>query len=114
MADKPVTPATDAPAEINWDDFTFPEVEVINRERQLVTVPAGIVTLAQASLDAKERHQMIFRPELGGIVAADKFAKLMAAAGDHTKPLSSVSVVQDGIIVKYRAGERRGRKVSKS
>jgi hypothetical protein len=84
------------------------------RARKVHPVPAPIVKLAQASYDADEVHEHEFEtPE-----RAAKFAELMKHAGDHTTPLSSVTVAHDpdkeaGMsnprLVRWRAGNRRGR-----
>jgi hypothetical protein len=114
MAKVPSTPADldesndAANPSFDWDAIELPDVEILpDKTRQTVDVPAALVALAQASWDQRKRMQMSFR---GNAVQAGEFARLMRFAGDHTTPITSMSVVQDGIVVKYRAGERRGRK----
>lgn len=84
------------------------------RARKVHPVPPTIVKLAQASFDASEVHEHEFEtPE-----RAAKFAELMKYAGEHTTPLTSVTVAlnpdkeagkDNPRLVRWRAGNRRGR-----
>ncbi len=104
--DNPDNDATNA--KIDWDAFEMPEIkELPDKVRAVIEIPAALIRLAQASRDSSRRMEMSFR---GNLEAATEFARLMRSAGDHTVPVSSMTVTQDGIVVRYRAGDRRGRK----
>lgn len=104
----PAAPA-DPVAAFDWDaPDTLPEpTELETKDRVVIPVPAALVAIAQKSLNTGKRLQFSFR---GDERKASAFAALMRGAGDHTKPASSVTVIQEGIVVKVRAGQRRGRK----
>lgn len=107
--DKTEAKPADANAAFDWDSAdTLPEPTVLaTKDRVIVPVPDSLVAIAQKSLDEGIRLEYSFR---GNERKANAFAALMKGAGDHTKPASSVTVVQDGIVVRVRAGQRRGRK----
>ena len=112
MADKN-TPANGTPgdpaAAFDWAaDDAIPEPTVLaTKDRPIIDVPSALVAIAQKSLNSGERLSFSFR---GNEKKASAFAALMKAAGDHTTPQSTLTVVQEGIVVKVRAGQRRGRK----
>ncbi len=109
------------------EELDFSEVSAVAvkrlKPRKIVPVPASIVALAQKALDGVpdgdggtlHTLEFSFKDE----ERAKLFADLMKHAGDHTSPISSVSVVfpvedehgkvQDPTLVRWRAGGRRGR-----
>lgn len=114
------TPAetTEKPAEkpaYNWEVVTGENVERL-RKPKTIPVPDAIVKLAQASWDQStaKRHRF------GSDAEAAEFARLMRKAGDHTVPLTSVSVVidpddaKDLRRVSWQANKRRGRNANGS
>lgn len=90
--------------DMNWDEIEVTDTEVSSR--LIIDVPAPLVALAQKSWESKSLRQATLK---SAEIAAE-FARLMRGAGDHTEPQTSMYVKQDGKNVKYRAGERRGRK----
>lgn len=95
--------------DVNWAEFELPEVkEIESKTRAVIDVPAPIVALAQRSLTKGVRLEMSFRGQKPEVIS--EFVRYMKAAGDHTTPQSSTTVVQDGIVVRFSAGQRRGRK----
>jgi hypothetical protein len=102
------------------DSLDFSDVQATTVERlkarKIVPVPKSIVALAQASYD---EGMVIKQYEFDTVERAIKFADLMKSAGDHTKPLTSVTAVinpdkeagkDNPRLVRYRAGARRGRR----
>lgn len=111
------------------DEWAEIQGEAVTRLRapKVTPVPASIVKLAQRSYDGIEvdgetRHVM--RHTFESAERAEAFAKLMRKAGEHTVPLSSVSVAIDPDrtddddepvspeTVAWRAGNKRGRKAA--
>lgn len=88
----------------DWDEIDVTDTEVSSR--QIIDVPAPLVALAQKSWDSQSLRQATLKTA----EMAAEFARLMKGAGDHTDPQTSMYVKQDGKNVKYRAGQRRGRK----
>lgn len=111
MADKKGSAAFDFDAlgELDFDDLA--PAEALVKKSAIVPVPANIVAIAQKVLDSQTREVRTFR---GNLDMATAFAQALRNAGEHTSPKSSVTVVQDGVVVRYSAGQRRGRKPGES
>ena len=109
MTDK-TNPATDD-LDLSAVDFGEFEITVLPDKSRPVTEcpPENILKLAQASWDARKRHSISLR---GNVALARKVEAALKTAGDFTTPPTSMSVVRpdDGVVIFYRAGERRGRK----
>jgi hypothetical protein len=88
------------------------------RDEKIEDVPEQIVKLAQASLDGQPKpddpgvlmHAMQFTftsepTDAENVAKATAFAKHMRNAGAHTKPPSSITVLQDPERVKVQATE---------
>lgn len=91
-------------SDFNWDEIDITD-EVVT-SHQVIDVPDAIVALAQKSYDTQSLRQATLKTA----AQAAEFARLLKGAGDHTTPVTSMYVKQDGNSVRYRAGNRRGRK----
>jgi hypothetical protein len=108
--------------EYDWGEVNGTAVTRL-RAPKIVPVPDAIVAQAQRSFDGvpskneagEEVKLHVLRHNFKSDAKAEAFAKLMKHAGDHTTPLTSVSVVVDPdndgtkTLVAWRAGNRRGR-----
>lgn len=110
-------------ADFNWDEL--PETVDVDKapKRETLTaeeIPSAIHKLAQnAVTSGKFHYQPLPHKDLG-----DDFLKFIRAAGDYTMPVSTVLAklvteypengktkkVTRGVMVRYSAGMRRGRK----
>jgi hypothetical protein len=111
-----------ADEEFDWSEVNG-QAAVRLRAPKIVPVPDAIVAQAQRSWDGvpgkngdgEDIKLHVLRHRFKSDAKAEAFAKLMKHAGDHTTPLTSVSVVidpdNDGTktLVAWRAGNRRGR-----
>lgn len=98
---------TEAPIEFDFSELQAVTVDRL-KAKKVVPVPASIVKLAQQSFDAES----VLELSLGSVERAAAFANHMKNAGDHTTPISSLTVVideDDKSVVRWRAGKRRGR-----
>jgi hypothetical protein len=114
-----------AEQEFDWSDVNGTAVTRL-RAPKIVPVPDAIVAQAQRSFDGvpgkdEEGEDVtlhVLRHKFKSDAKAEAFAKLMKHAGNHTTPLTSVSVVidpdNDGTktLVAWRAGNRRGRQTT--
>jgi hypothetical protein len=100
---------------LDFSDLQATTVERL-KARKIVPVPPVLVSLAQDSYDEEKVKEINFE----SVERALKFADLMKHAGDHTTPLTSVTVIvnpdkeagnDQPTLVRYRAGNRRGRSV---
>lgn len=109
--------------EYDWSGITASAVERL-RVRKPSPVPDKVKQLAQLSYDgipSKDDPEVklhVLRHRFGTDEEAKVFAGLMRKAGDHTTPLTSVSVVvdpdakEDNRTVAWKAGARRGRQTA--
>jgi len=98
---------THAPIEFDFSELQAVTVDRL-RAKKVTPVPAPIIKLAQLSYDDEAVKEL----NLGSEERAAAFAAHMRNAGDHTKPVSSLTVVideDDKAVVRWRAGKRRGR-----
>ena len=85
-------------AEFKWGDVEGTFVDTL-REKKVEPVPPEIVRLAQKSFDGVDGpngtklHAMHL--EFPTAEMAQAFEKHMRNAGDHTKPVSSITVIRD-------------------
>ena len=116
----------------DWSAVTGRAVERL-RQPKITPVPARIKELAQLSWDGVENPENPGGPKLHArehefesVERASAFAKLMRLAGDHTTPVTSITVIQDPEsterdeegklipvnprVVSWKAGVKRGRK----
>lgn len=111
------TAEVQAPA-FNWDEVTGATTQRL-RKPKIPACPAGIVAQAQRSYDgvknAEDGLDHILTYTFPSEAVASEFAKLMKnAAGFHTTPMTSVTVVVDPEdtgdtkTVSWKAGARRG------
>lgn len=112
-------------ADFNWDEL--PESATMDKKPKRETmerseIPAPILKLAQDSVGSGKFH---YQPVPTKDMAQD-FAKFIRAAGDYTEPVTTIlaTIVEEwvppgkkakvkvtrGAVVRYSAGERRGRK----
>jgi hypothetical protein len=112
-------------SDFNWDELPAqaeeskkPKRDTLSREE----IPAAILKLAQASVGSGKFH---YQPLPHRDMVTD-FANFIRAAGDFTEPVSTILAKQvdewvppgkdkkvkvtRGAVVRYSAGERRGRK----
>jgi hypothetical protein len=105
------TETPDAPIDFGAVDFSeFEVVDLPDKAAPTTGPPAeNVLAMAQASWDARKRRSISFR---GNLAMARAFETEIKKAGPYTTPPTSMSVSRpdDGIVVFYRAGERRGRK----
>jgi len=96
------------------------------RAPKVEPVPDAIVALAQKSWDGVEDPQdpegerlHVLRHEFSDEAVAKEFSKHMRKAGEHTTPMTSLTVLHDPDktgnekIVAWKAGTRRGRQTTK-
>lgn len=107
----------------NWEAFEAVTVERL-REPKVQPVPAGIIKQAQRAVtgvtapNGEVMHTLEY--EFPAKELAIEFAKHMKHAGQHTNPVSTITVLVDpqGVakgsevnpnLVRWQAGKRRGR-----
>jgi hypothetical protein len=109
-----------AGTEFDWEGITGKAVERLRAPAPPPRPPDSIVTLAQRSWDGvgdgeEKMHVLRHQFKDGETEKRDRFIKLLKAAGAHTVPPTSVSVVTDPErngnehLVAWKAGQRRGR-----
>jgi hypothetical protein len=107
-----------------WDGVTGTAVERLRAPAPPPRPPDHLVKLAQQSWDGvqvdgedEKRHVLRYQFGEGQEAKRDAFIKLIKAAGAHTTPPTTVTVVPDPdretpaneLLVAWRAGARRGR-----
>jgi hypothetical protein len=108
MTEKIIPTPMEMTGEVDWD--ALEEIEDIELSTtRIIPVPTKIVVMAQRSYDEKAMRQATLPSE----AVAIEFERLMKGAGDHTEPITSIYVKRTDTVVKYRAGDRRGRKAGK-
>lgn len=112
-------------ADFNWDELPAEVTEDKKPKRETLTaeeIPAAIQNLANVAAKSGKFH---YQPLPHKDMVAD-FAKFIRAAGDFTDPVTTILArqveewvppgktkkvkVTRGAVVRYSAGERRGRK----
>jgi hypothetical protein len=96
------------------------------RAPKVTPVPDPIIALAQQSWDGVKDEDSpdgellhVLRHEFSDEAVAKEFAKHMRKAGEHTTPMTSLTVIHDpdGVgntkVVAWKAGTRRGKAVTK-
>jgi hypothetical protein len=95
------------------DFFAEFDVTVVPpKQRPVREIPANVVAAAQRAYDTGERYKLSFR---GNLELATAFYRDIKDAGPHIRNRDgsmggSVTASQDGVVVAFSAGQKRGRK----
>jgi len=98
-------------ADYDWAELTGTAVERLRKPR-VTPVPEPIIRQALRSY----KEGVVLEHKFASVEHAAEFAKLMKKAGAQTEPPMTVQVVidpeeaGDETVVRWRAGEKRGRK----
>lgn len=119
--------AAEKPAKdvIDWGQVSGQAVKRL-RAPKTEPVPDAIIALAQRSWDGVQDENdpegeklHVLRHEFSDLTVAKEFSKHMRKAGEHTTPMTSLTVIHDPDktgnekVVAWKAGTRRGRAVTK-